>query len=39
LRGKVILTVPPLVYHHLDRLSAEAQWEQVRVLPLPALVE
>jgi hypothetical protein len=30
---------PPPVYYHLERLTTEAQWEQVRVLPLPALAE
>jgi hypothetical protein len=30
---------PPPVYHHLERLTIEAQWEQVRVLPLPTLAE
>jgi hypothetical protein len=30
---------PSPVYHHLERLTTEAQWEQVRVLPLPALAE
>jgi hypothetical protein len=31
--------VPSLVYHHLERLTTEAQWEQVQVLPLPTLAE
>ena len=39
LHGRATLTVPPLVYHHLERLTTEAQWEQVQVLPLPALDE